>query len=227
MRRNLLFKPWMVAVIALFISSPSYAIGGISPADTQVLSQMYAALKEQLEALKEQLEEVKVASDQAFKAREYLNAVRDEYRFVKSFDPQREINSLVGWADGMTNLNDLEGQNWQQRWYLLSDEIDKRFEQSDAPKAVKETVRDISLRDFSELGQLDQLQEFYRQQALSTESATTKDLQRQTASSTAMMTSIMLEQRAERLAEKAAAHQAAMNRLEWENSFMRHLSGDL
>lgn len=226
MRRNLLFKPWMMAVVALLISSPSHSIGGISPADTQVLTQMYAALKEQLKALKEQLEEVKVASDQVYKAREYLDAVRSEYQFVRRFDPQGELNSLVGWADGMTNLNDLDDRSWQDRWYLLSDEIDKRFEQSDASGAVKESVRDISRRDFSELGQLDRLSEFYRNQALSTEAATTKDLQRQTASSTSMMTSIMLEERAERLAEKVAARQAAMNRLEWEYSFMQHLAGE-
>lgn len=226
MRRNLLFKSWTVAVLALCISSPGYAIGGISPADTQVLTQMYAALKEQLEALKEQLEEVKVASDQVYKAREYLEAVRGEYEFARRFNPQRELNSLVGWADGMTNLNDLEDRSWQDKWYLLSGEIDKRFEHSNATPEVKETVRDISLRDFSELSQVDQLSDFYRQQALSQEPATTKDLQRQTASATAMMTSLMLEQRAERLSEKAAAHQAAMNRLEWEHSFMGYLQGD-
>jgi hypothetical protein len=187
---------------------------------------MYAALKEQLDALKEQLEEVKVASDQVYKAREYLEAVRGEYEFARRFDPQQELNNLVGWADGMTNLNDLEDRSWQDKWYLLSGEIDKRFEHSAAALEVKETVRDISLRDFSELSQVSQLGEFYRRQALSDAPATTKDLQRQTASATAMMTSLMLEQRAERLSEKAAAHQAAMNRLEWEHSFMGYLQGD-
>lgn len=225
MRRNLLFKPWMVAAFALSVSSASHAVGGISPADTQVLSQIYASMKEQLETLKEELEEVKAVSDQVFEAREYLNAIRDEYEFIQSFDPERELNSLVGWADGMTHLNDLEDRSWQDRWYLLSEEIDKRYERSEAPSEVKESFRDISQRDFSRLSQLDRLQEFYRQQALSTENATTKDLQRQTASSTSMMTSIMLEERADRMAEKAAAKQEAMNRLEWEHGFLRYLEG--
>lgn len=221
MRRNLLSKGLFI-VLALTSANASQAF---SPGDTKVLTQIYAQMKEQLETLKDELEEVKAVNDELFQAREYLQAVRHEYEFVTRFDPDGELRSLVNWSDGMTNLNDLDSGNWQQRWRLLSSEVDKRFKRSNASDPLKEASKDAALEDFSEIEQTAYLRDYYRNRALSDTPKSTKDLHRQTASSTAMMTSIMLEERTERLEKEAAKRQRLMDGLEWDHQFMQFLGG--
>lgn len=223
MRRNLKDLLFKVAVLITCTgTATSYAF---SPQDTQVLTQMYAQLKEQLAVLKDELEEIKAVNDEVFQAREYLQAVRGEYEFATRFNPEQELASFIGWSDGMTNLNDLDDTGWRQNWHLLSGEIDKRFERSSADEELKDLNRETSLRDFGEIQQTRYLQQFYREQAFSNQSDSAKDLQRRTASSTAMMSSLMLEQRAERLEAEAVRRQQLMNQLEWDHEFMLFLEG--
>src|SRR5690554_5034932 len=220
-KRNLLFSVLIASLLTPQLSEAS----PFSPQDTKVLTQIYAQLKQQVDMLKEELEEIKFVSDELFQAREYLQAVREEYEFAIRFDPQGELNSVLVWSDGLTNLNDLDDTSWQQKWHLLSGEIDKRFERSALEPEEKEAGRSASYRDLNEIQKTRYLEEFYRDQALESRPETTKDIHRRTASSTSMMTALMLEERAERLEERAAERRKVIRQVEWDGEFLRYLEG--
>lgn len=224
MNRSLLFKT--VQGLAVSVAMLPMTARAFSPGDTQLLTQMYGVLKEQVDTIKKELEEIKMANEEIFKAREYLEAVRGEYEFATSFNPQGELNSLINWGDGLTNLNGLDDDSWQRNWSLLSDEIDKRFERSTAPGPVRDQNKDAGLEDLNRIQRTRYLQDFYHNQALVEQPATSKDYQRQTASATSMMSSIMLEQRAEKLEKEAARRQALMDGMERDAAFLQYLRGD-
>jgi hypothetical protein len=225
MRKPHLSKGRMACLlwITLMWVAPASAM---NPGDTKILTQMYVAIKEQVTTLKKELEEVKAVNEGIFEAREYLSAVRGEYEFATRFDPDQELRSLIGMADGMTNLNDLEDKNWQQRWALLSQEMDKRFNKPEIEEEASEAAADDQLESMSSLEQARMLQDFYRKKALEgNPQATAKDYQRQTASATAMMTSIMLEQRAERLEADIARRENFLDAMERDQALMRYMEG--
>ncbi|ERS88332.1 hypothetical protein Q672_10775 [Marinobacter sp. EVN1] len=220
-KRNLLFS----ALIAGCLTPYSTGAAAFSPQDTKVLTQIYAQIKQQVDLLKDELEEIKFVSDELYEARNYLQAVREEYEFATRFDPQGELNSILRWSDNLTNLNDIDDTSWQQKWHLLSGEIDKRFERSAMEPEEKEIGRNASYHDLNEIQKTRYLEDFYRDQALGNRNETTKDMQRRTASSASMMTSLMLEERAERLEERAAERSKLIRQVEWDGEFLRYLEG--
>lgn len=213
-----------LVLILMFHGSLVYAFSGGS--DTAMLSKIYGQITAQLEQMKEELEAVKATNDAVFTAREHLNQVRSEYEFVRDFRPKHEVAKIVGWADGQTNLNNLDGDNWQQTWSLVSGEIDKRFERSDAPEAMKEEAKADATSNQRKRVQLNEMASFYEEKALETDGDTSKDLQRKTASATSMMASIMLQQRKERLQEEIKKREMALDAMEWDREFVGFLRGD-
>ncbi|MCH8500101.1 MAG: hypothetical protein LAT63_16630 [Marinobacter sp.] len=221
--QNRLFKALAFTVV-MALASPAQA--SLSPQDTRLLSQMYLAIKEQVDLIKKELEELKAVNDQVFQARDYLSAMRQEYEFVQRFDPQRELNQLAQWADGLTTLNELGGKNWQQRWALIERELNNRFERSSAPDAARETGEEAARLDQLTLLQLQMLRDMFVQNAVEPGgSATSKELHQQTATATSMTAALLLEQRIERLEAEAARRERLMQQLEWEHEFTQFLGG--
>jgi len=215
-------RRWSKGLVLFLAMGCSASVHAFSPQDTQVLTQLYQAAKSQLEELKKQTEDLKAANEEIFKAREYLNAVRDEYEFVQGFDPDREVRSLVNWGEGLTNLDDLSGANsWQQRWNLLSGEIDKRFE--NMPDPYQDEAEGEAKADAKELIELQVLKEQYREIAGGGTGGTSKDYQQQTASATALTASLMLEEKIQRKEAEIKRKEELLNKMEWEHGFLQML----
>ena len=214
------------ALLLISLLIPGVSVGDPSGgSQVAYLSQILQQAREQVESLKNQLEEMKVTSDEVLAVRKTLQDVKDEYEYVKGFNPQAELNELKRWGEKYTYLDDLaDAKSFEARWGMLYGEVSKRFKAAgidDEDKVVAETRK-----LFLEQEEQRRLLERYRQAALDlNEGASYKDLQQQIASSTAMTASLLLEQKIKDLEEQIAARETIIRQVEWDASFMNYLGG--
>lgn len=210
----------------LFVATLSVATqAGADPAEVKILSSLYAKAVEQMKTLQDQLEAMKSTQDGLFEARDYIQAVKEEYEFVQGFNPQAEIDRLTGWADDLTNLNEFaNAKDFESKYALLYGEVDKRFKEMgiDDPAKVRKEVE----RLFREQEQMMLLLESYRKVALELDkNASGKDLQRQTASATSMMAAMQLEEKIKELEAEIERRRVAIQQAEWDQAFNNYLKG--
>lgn len=211
----------LLLMLSLAVSTQA----GADPAEVKILSSLYAKSLEQIKVLQDQLETYKSTKDGIFEARDYIQAVKEEYEFVQGFNPQAELDRLTGWADDLTNLNEFaNAKDFESKYALLYGEVDKRFKEMgiDDPEKVRKEVE----RLFREQEQMLLLLESYRKVALELDkNATGKDLQRQTASATSMMAAMQLEEKIKELEAEIERRRVAIQQAEWDQAFNNYLKG--
>lgn len=219
-------KPNLYRCLLLAVSAAMAGHANADPAEVKILSSLYAKSLEQIKTMQEQLENLKATQSGLFEARDYIQAVKEEYEFVQGFNPQAELSRLTGWADDQTNLNEFaKAKDFETKFALLYGEVDKRFKEMgiDDPSKVREEVE----RLFREQQQLEVLLRSYRKVALELDKdASGKDLARQTASATSMMAAIQLEEKIKELEAEIERRKVAIQQAEWDQAFNKYLKGN-
>ena len=218
-------KPRLYKYLLLVVSSALANQTHADPAEVKILSSLYAKSLEQIKVMQDQLETYRTTKDGILEARDYVQAVKEEYEFVKGFNPQAEINRLGGWADDLSNLNEFsKAKDFETKYALLYGEVDKRFKEMgiNDPEKVHQEVEYL----FREQEQLEVLLRSYRKVALELDTeASDKDLQRQTASATSMMAAMQLEEKIKELEAEIERRKEAIQQVEWDQSFNNYLKG--
>lgn len=211
-------------VVLAVMSAPVFA-AGTPGGDVAVLSKILIETKKQVKALQDQLEEAKAANDEILKVRDTLKDMKDEYEYLSDFNPKAEVAAIERWAEDFTNLDDLaDAKSAEQRWSLLYGEVGKRFKKSGIKDEKK--VMEEAKKLFAEQEKQRALLKKYKAAALELDAnATSKDLQQQIASSTALTASLLMEQKIASLEKEIAAREAIIKQVEWDAEFVSYLGG--
>lgn len=105
----------------------------IAYTDAPILTQLYAQAVEQYKTTIKQLDELKIQGENLDALKKQGQNLYKDYKFVKRFSLDHEINRVKSDLASLTYLDSFEGASNKDKFTLLQAEIDKRFKS--APKA--------------------------------------------------------------------------------------------
>lgn len=196
------------------LSATADLTGAGDAATVAKLSQLYAVMKEYLDNAKQVLQEARIQSDNLKDMRDLSKEVYKEYKFVKNFNAQYEIDRLQDDINGLTYLDNMDGKSTKEQINLLLKEVDRRIRRSTTAKEREKHKQ--TKEHLLTIERLSALQDAKTQEVadITSQANNEKTLQASTASSTALISSLMLAEEQRRLQRETNQIQEEQERIE-------------
>ena len=204
----------IILIMALFFSGNTvYAIG-----DTPSIMAVVAELKKQYTQILKQLKEAKAANDTLRSVYDVSGKVYDEYKFVKNFSAEAEVNNIIRDIDGLTGLDDLGETDAEGKFKTLRAEINRRFKKEDKGK-------EVMLNRVAEMERLELLKKKKLKESAASAGGklTDKGLQSSMASSNALLAAWEIEKKQKEIRQKMRHVESAQRAKEYEDGFINFL----
>ena len=202
-----------VFCLCLVVSSGANALG-----DGPSIMAVVTELKKQYTLIMKQLKEARAASDTLRSVYDVSGKMYDEYKFVKNFSAEAEINNILKDIDGLTGLDELGEVDAEGKFRLLRAEINRRFTSEDQAK-------EAALNRLSEIERLEKLKQKKLQEAADASGGklTMKGLQSSMASSNALWTAWEIEKKQKKLRKEMRAAEVAQDAKKYKDGFVEFL----
>lgn len=209
----------IILVLFLLASPPGFAVGVGSPVELAKLSELIDLAKSRLREMRKSLNELQATNETLATAKDDLRNLQKEYEYTTNFDPERELQGLLGeaqrWGDLFSIQSAHNATDAGKRLDILLDELDQRVthlssEEKDAILNIKKN-RDslIAMRDY------------YLTHGVDAEVASSeKDLSRVTASSTSIMAAEVLDRQVQALDREIQMQENRLREQQYQDNML-------
>jgi len=184
---------------------------------------MWITIKEELIVAKEQLESLKVASDTALEVKNTMGDIKDEYLFVKNFNLENELRSIVGDLGDLTYIDEFKDAKTNLRKFdLIRAEIGMRYK---AEGRSQEEI-DRANKRLDALQALEAIRNSYMDEAISPQSVTVKDMESRRTTAMLLMGSEAAEAKIKRMEDQIREKEKLAGELKWDADFLYYMKTD-
>ncbi|MEJ2743427.1 MAG: hypothetical protein P8176_13355 [Gammaproteobacteria bacterium] len=189
----------IILVLFLLASPPGFAVGVGSPVELAKLSELIDLAKSRLREMRKSLNELQATNETLATAKDDLRNLQKEYEYATNFDPERELQGLLGEA---------------QRWGDLFS-IQSAHNATDAGKRL-DILLDEKNRD-----SLIAMRDYYLTHGVDAEVASSeKDLSRVTASSTSIMAAEVLDRQVQALDREIQMQENRLREQQYQDNML-------
>ncbi|MEJ2754650.1 MAG: hypothetical protein P8104_02150 [Gammaproteobacteria bacterium] len=196
----------IILVLFLLASPPGFAVGVGSPVELAKLSELIDLAKSRLREMRKSLNELQATNETLATAKDNLRNLQKEYEYTTNFDPERELQGLLGEANATDAGN---------RLYFLRDALYQRFthrssEDKDAILTIQKNRETLmATRDY------------YLTHGVDAEVASSeKDLSRVTASSTSIMAAEVLDRQVQALDREIQMQENRLREQQYQDNML-------
>ncbi len=206
----------MVITLFLFLTNTVQAIG-----EGPSIMAVVAELKKQYAQILKQLKEAKAANDTLRGVYDVSGKVYNEYKFVKNFNAEAEVNNIIRDVDGLTGLNNLGKTDAEGKFKILRAEINRRFKSEDKNK-------EVMLNRVQEIERLELLKRKKLKEAAAAAGGklTDKGLQSSMASSNSLLAAWEIEKKQKEIRKGMGHIETAQKAKKYEDGFIDFLGNN-